>query len=129
MRPIQQLALFVTYLAVLAGCAQGRSAAPPNWVVSAPAPVTVRELAVVGQAPCEGHFVEHQLLFATGVRIREINTYESNGAGLAINDLDKDGDLDLVFASIDREAAILWNEGALHFRSEPLPAQFTRAVA
>src|SRR5262245_20323499 len=90
MRSIQRLALFVTYLAVLAGCTQSRSASLPAWDVSATTSVSVRELPVAGQAPCEGHFVEHQLLFATGVRIREINTYESNGAGLAINDLDKD---------------------------------------
>lgn len=77
---------------------------------------------------CEKRFVVHSLPFATGTRIREIRTYESNGAGLSINDLDGDGELDIVFASIDREAAILWNQGDLTFDMERLDARFTRGV-
>jgi hypothetical protein len=92
-------------------------------------PVTITQRAVDPSSACAGHFVTHTLPFATGIRIREINTYESNGAGLAINDLDGDGDLDLVFASIDDQSAILWNEGNLTFTEELLPARFTRGVA
>jgi hypothetical protein len=47
---------------------------------------------------------------------------------VAVNDLDNDGDLDLVLASIDRESAILWNQGELRFVREPLAASFTRGV-
>jgi hypothetical protein len=78
---------------------------------------------------CSGAFVTHALDFATGMRLREINTYISNGSGVAVNDLDNDGYLDLVFASVDRESAILWNRGGLHFEAEPLDDRFTRAVA
>ncbi|MCB0108196.1 MAG: VCBS repeat-containing protein, partial [Caldilineaceae bacterium] len=78
---------------------------------------------------CQNHFITHTLPFATGNRLREINTYESNGAGVAVNDLDGDGDLDLVFASIDREASILWNHGDLRFVTQPVDARFTRGVA
>lgn len=92
-------------------------------------PVTVTQRAFDQAAACAGHFVTHTLPFATGIRIREINTYESNGAGLAINDLDGDNDLDLVFASIDDTSAILWNEGNLKFTKETLPDRFTRGVA
>ncbi len=70
-----------------------------------------------------------RLPFATGLRLREIGTYISNGAGVAVNDLDDDGDLDLVFASVDRESAILWNQGDLVFEAEPLDDRFTRGVA
>ena len=63
------------------------------------------------------------------MRLREISTYISNGAGVAANDLDNDGDLDLVFASVDRESSILWNDGDLAFTSEPMDATFTRGVA
>lgn len=92
-------------------------------------PVTVTQRAFDQSTACAGHFITHTLPFATGTRLREINTYESNGAGLAINDLDGDGNLDLVFASIDDQSAILWNEGNRKFTEETLPARFTRGVA
>ncbi|MEZ4706845.1 MAG: FG-GAP-like repeat-containing protein [Caldilineaceae bacterium] len=90
--------------------------------------ITHKSQPLTTPTDCQDRFITHTLPFATGVRIREINTYESNGAGVAVNDLDGDGDLDLVFASIDNYAAILWNEGALDFRAEPLPARFTRGA-
>jgi hypothetical protein len=77
---------------------------------------------------CSGAFVTHRLDFATGARLREIGTYISNGSGVAANDLDNDGDLDLAFASVDGQAAILWNEGELKFTREPLDASFGRGV-
>jgi len=85
-------------------------------------------IEALNRSECEGHFVAHQLPFATGTRIREMRTYESNGAGVAVNDLDGDGDLDLVFASIDRAPAILWNQGEWAFEVERLPATFSRGV-
>lgn len=94
-----------------------------------PVDVTVTASPFTIPSDCQDHFLTHPLPFATGTRLRTMNTYESNGAGVAVNDLDGDGDLDLVFASIDREAAILWNEGALHFTPQALDDRFTRAVA
>lgn len=78
---------------------------------------------------CANTFVAHRLDFIHGVRLREINTYISNGAGVAVSDLDNDGDLDLVLASVDGQSAILWNEGELRFTPEALDARFTRGVA
>lgn len=77
---------------------------------------------------CTGHFVTHRLDFSTGTRLREITTYISNGSGVAVNDLDGDGDLDLVFASIDGANAILWNQGGLEFTSEDIDDRFSRAA-
>ncbi|MFO7634538.1 MAG: CRTAC1 family protein [Caldilinea sp.] len=78
---------------------------------------------------CSGAFVTHRLDFTTGTRLREIGTYISNGAGVAVNDLDNDGLLDIVLASVDGQSAILWNEGNLVFTRESLDARFTRGVA
>jgi hypothetical protein len=92
-------------------------------------PVATAALQLQPPLACTGTFVAHDLDFATGMRLREIGTYISNGAGVAANDLDNDGDLDLVFASVDRESSILWNDGALSFTSETIDATFTRGVA
>ena len=92
-------------------------------------PVDVAQTPVHRSSTCSGRFVPHRLDFATGTRLREINTYVSNGAGVAVNDLDGDGDLDLVFASVDGESAILWNRGGLEFEAEALDDRFTRGVA
>ncbi|HAJ38145.1 MAG TPA: CRTAC1 family protein [Chloroflexi bacterium] len=99
--------------------------APPLHTVATTVVATPLQASVV----CSGAFVTHRLDFTTGTRLREIGTYISNGAGVAANDLDNDGDLDLVFASVDGEGEILWNEGNLQFTSAPLDDRFARGVA
>ncbi|MCC9074760.1 CRTAC1 family protein [Litorilinea aerophila] len=94
---------------------------------SVPAAVALRPLSPAGG--CTGTFVAHSLDFTTGTRLREITTYISNGAGVAVNDLDNDGDLDLVFASVDGPGAILWNQGDLRFEAAPLDDRYSRGVA
>ncbi len=79
-------------------------------------------------AACEGRFVPHTLPHTTRAA-SPTRLFESNGAGLAINDLDRDGDLDVVLANLHGENSILWNEGALHFRREALPYGNSRAAA
>jgi hypothetical protein len=120
--------LCVVSLMLATACRSGESQPNVGWGAGETVTVNIRQRALTRTDDCVNRFVAHALPFATGTRIREIRTYESNGAGLAINDLDDDGDLDLVFASVDREAAILWSEGGLTFRSEPLEAKYTRAA-
>ena len=110
---------------LLAGC----QPAPPPAAPLPTAPAQLTHLPLSGNPVCSGSFVSHRLDFTTGTRLREIGTYISNGAGVAANDLDQDGLLDLVFASVDGDSAILWNEGGLNFTPQPLPARFTRAVS
>lgn len=92
------------------------------------APATVSRVAFPAQATCTQHFVAHDLDFSTGARMRTIAMYASNGAGLAANDLNGDGLIDLVFASVDGPSAILWNRGALNFEKQTLDDMGTRAV-
>lgn len=101
---------------------------------TAPASVRAEAFAPPAEAgACTGAFVPHRLPFATGTRLREIGTYVSNGAGVAVNDLDGDGDLDLVFASVDGPNTILWNQGrseeGLEFAPEALDDRYGRGVA
>jgi hypothetical protein len=117
----------VSLMASLAACQATPPAARPAITPNMPA--TTQATPLNALAACENRFVEHTLPFITGGRIREIATYISNGAGLAVNDLDGDGDLDPVFASIDGPAKILWNEGSFNFVPADLDAPFTRAAA
>jgi enediyne biosynthesis protein E4 len=91
-------------------------------------PVQIARTSLAQGAACEGRFVLHNLGVADGMRMRKIRTYASNGSGLAANDLDGDGDIDLLFASVDRESTILWNDGDLAFWPEPIDDQLTRAA-
>lgn len=68
---------------------------------------------------CSGTFVEHSLDHIT-IADEPIGMFESNGSGLAINDLNNDGLLDIVFANIDEPESILWNEGDLNFTRQEL---------
>jgi hypothetical protein len=121
--------LIATLLALLLAACQGaqRQAQQPP-AAQMIVPVEVARARLAQPSACEGRFVPRNLSVATGMRMREIRTYASNGSGLAAGDLDGDGDLDLVFASVDRESTILWNDGGLAFTSEPLDASLARAA-
>ena len=70
---------------------------------------------------CTGQFVAHDLDHVTTVPGGDkVRSFEANGGGVAINDLDNDGDLDLVLANQAAPNTILWNDGNLHFRTEHL---------
>jgi uncharacterized protein YuzB (UPF0349 family) len=97
---------------------------------SQPVPVTVTATPLNPPAQaCNGTFVSHTLNHTTTVPGGDtVRMFEANGAGLAINDLDNDGDLDLVLANHRDANTILWNEGALRFRTERLPFGNSRAA-
>jgi len=77
---------------------------------------------------CQKSFIPHTLDHTT---TGDPNNplLESNGAGLAINDLDNDGLLDIVLANLDGSNAIFWNQGRLQFRKETLAHGDSRSVA
>ncbi len=78
---------------------------------------------------CSGTFIAHELDHITQVTQKPVRFFDSNGAGLAINDLNNDGLLDVVLANLDGQESILWNTGSLQFRKQLLsiPGK-TRAV-
>lgn len=55
--------------------------------------------------------------------------YDSNGSGLASDDLDGDGDIDLVFANLNGPNVVAWNDGAMRFREQPLSLGGSRGAA
>lgn len=76
-------------------------------------------LAVTG--PCQDTFVAHDLAHTSRAGEAVPRLFDSNGSGLAINDLDGDGRLDIVLADLAGPLAILWNRGHLQFERQELP--------
>lgn len=84
---------------------------------------------VTEPSACSGRFVVHELDHVTTVPGGDaVRQFEANGSGLAINDLDNDGDLDIVLANHAGMNSILWNEGELNFRVERLTHGDSRGV-
>lgn len=79
--------------------------------------------------PCENRFVAHTLDHITSIEGEVVRTYDSNGSGLAVNDLDRDGDLDLVLANLAGPNAIFWNQGDFEFLKQEFPHGQSRGVS
>jgi hypothetical protein len=124
-----RIAMLLLCVCLPTGCVPGASPQQTAPAAAITVPIAVETVALPPSDRCAGIFVTHRLDFTTGTRLREIGTYVSNGAGVAVNDLNNDGLLDIVFASVDGQSAILWNEGDLKFSIETLDARFTRGVA
>ena len=92
-------------------------------------PVTLESVLLNESASCAGRFIAHDLDHSTTVPGGdEVRMFEANGGGVAINDLDNDGDLDIVLANHADMNTILWNEGGLRFRTQRLSHGDSRAV-
>ena len=128
-------------LIVAVGCA-GDAALPTQTASTAtpqPAPPALpskltevsveQEDLADASSTCEGTFVAHDLDHVIMIEGDVIHQYDANGAGLGINDLDNDGDLDIVLANLDGSNAIFWNEGGLTFRKEEFPHGDSRGVS
>ncbi len=91
--------------------------------------ITIDRTSTNQQAECLISFGLHYLDHTTTNQYEPVDMYDSNGSGLALNDLDNDGDIDIVLANLADNNAIFWNEGTLTFRKQELDHGNSRAVA
>ena len=112
----------------LSACGMGLGRGTPPAAPRSLATVQVSSSVLSTPQPCTHQFIPHTLDYTTTVNGDTVHLFESNGSGVAVNDLNGDGLLDLVFANLDGPDTILWNEGDFHFRSELLDDTSSRAV-
>ncbi|MDQ7024189.1 MAG: CRTAC1 family protein [Anaerolineae bacterium] len=98
-------------------------------IVSAQETMTVEIIPLAESEACSGSFVTHELDHITTIPSGDtVQMFEANGSGVAVNDLNNDGLLDIVLGNHAGQNTILWNEGNLNFRTSQLPIGDTRAV-
>ena len=77
---------------------------------------------------CSGRFIRHELPHMTQAN-HPRQPFDSNGAGVALADLDGDGAVDIALAGLGAPLTVLWNTGAgLRFEPVAVDARQTRAV-
>jgi enediyne biosynthesis protein E4 len=98
--------------------------------VSAQTALTIESIPLAEPTACSGAFVTHELDHITTVPGGAVvQMFEANGSGVAIDDLNNDGWLDVVLGNHAGQNTILWNEGGLAFRTAHMPIGDTRAVS
>lgn len=79
-------------------------------------------------ATCGGRFIRHELPHTTLPNYPR-QPFDSNGAGVALSDLDGDGAIDIALAGLGAPLTVLWNTGQeLRFERAVLDELQTRAV-
>ena len=94
---------------------------PAAFALRIHTPVMVEKSPLNPRTNCSGRFIAHDLDHTTTPTKLPVGFYDSNGAGLALSDLDGDGLLDIVMANLSGDNAILRNRGGLRFERQALP--------
>lgn len=122
----------VILLVIVVGCSPTSPASnvhflPVGGNFITPASITTERL-YPSAAPCTGGFVTQTLEHVTTPSTADVHQFESNGTGVAVNDLNKDGLLDIVLANFNGPSSIFWNRGNFVFEKQELREINTRAV-
>lgn len=104
---------------------QGRAAPLPT---SGTADATVIASPLASADRCAERFEEVELSHTTRASDAPARLFDSNGSGVAADDLDGDGLPDIVLGNLEGPNTILWNEGDFTFTREELRDRSTRSV-
>jgi hypothetical protein len=128
--PMQQAKSYQRYRAELTALITALAFILAQWSSgwAADMPVQVQSHPLAKPTHCGDGFIAHELDHITTTADGVVRMFEANGSGLAINDLDNDGALDIVLGNHAGPNSILWNEGNLHFRKQEFGTGHTRAV-
>ena len=119
----RRLGLAVCGLLLAGGGSLGAEAAE-----AAPVPAAARVLRQLDAGACSGRFVR-RLLPHTTTGNWPPKPFDSNGAGVALADLDGDGRIDIALAGLRAPVTVLWNRGRdLEFAPLALAEEQTRAI-
>jgi enediyne biosynthesis protein E4 len=120
--------VLLAVLLALAGCG-GATVTQPMQSNALAAQATTSARAFAPAQSCTNTFIAHTLDHTTIAGEKVVPLFDSNGSGVAIGDLDADGDQDIVLANLREPNTILWNEGSLAFRTQRLPHGESRAAS
>jgi enediyne biosynthesis protein E4 len=116
--PIASHLWLLLFALLLTGCYAAAAPLAPVELT----PVTVaEEIFTPPTGPCPDHFVAHDLPHVTRAATTPARLFDSNGSGLAIGDLNRNGRLDIALGNLAGPSTLLWNQGDLNFQSETLP--------
>ena len=89
---------------------------------------TVAATSLRDPSVCASRFVTHELAHTTSASDAPARLFDSNGSGVAADDLDGDGLPDIVLGNLEGPNTILWNEGGFTFTREAMRDRSTRTV-
>lgn len=95
---------------------------------SGTADATVVATPLARTRECASRFEEIELAHTTRASDAPARLFDSNGSGVAADDLDGDGLPDIVLGNLEGPNTILWNEGDLTFTREEMRDRSTRTV-
>ncbi len=104
--------------------AAGSLLADPAGVASA---ISVREVPLGQGGTCTGRFVRHLLPHVT-VGGPQPRTFDSNGAGVALADLNNDSLIDIALAGLGEPITVLWNRDGRSFEPARIDQRDARAI-